>query len=66
MDTPLNLLIHKLNNLLGVIYAQVEQARRTPGEAAKLRALELIEQAAQGAETEARRIRRAAAAEDRP
>ena len=47
MDTPLTLLIHKLNNLLGVIYAQVEQARRTPGEEAKLRALQLIEQAAQ-------------------
>ena len=57
MDTPLTLLIHKLNNLLGVIYVQVDQARQTPGEEAKLRALALIEHAAQATEAEARRIR---------
>jgi signal transduction histidine kinase len=60
MDSPLALLLHQLNNLLGVIYAQAELARRTPGEAAKLEALRLIEQAAQRAEQEARRIRREA------
>jgi hypothetical protein len=60
MNPELRSLIHQTNNLLGVIYTQVELARRLPGEAAKLQSLTTIEAAAQRLAGEIKQLRSAA------
>jgi hypothetical protein len=57
MNAATALLVHRVNNLLAVVFTQVEAARLDGGQDAKDRALAHIEQAAKAVDAELRRFR---------